>query len=200
MKTRDMRARVIAVGLATFSAVAVVATARGDGGIVRAQAGEGPYVATLFSPADLSRDRATELSVLMQDQRTGAVVLAAEVDLRFAPPPGARLPLNDPWCRPPRSILLAASDGSLDKLPAVLLTQSQSDNKLLYGASIVFPVEGDWRAQLTARIGDQVITREIVLPVGAPASRLAAVWLWLVLPPGLLALFAVNQRLKLRPG
>jgi hypothetical protein len=184
------------VGIAIiFVALIVVTTAWADGGIVRVQAGDGPLVATLFSPAEISRDLATELNVLTQDRVTGEVVMTAEVELRFSPPPGARMPLNDPWCRPSTSTLLAAPNGSLETVPTVRLTRSQSDNKLLCGVSVVFPVAGEWRAQLTVRQGDRVISHEVLLPVRESSNRLAAVWPWLALPPCLIGLFALNQRL-----
>ncbi len=171
---------------------------RADGGVVRLQAREGPLVAVLFAPADLSRDLATELNVLVQDRLSGDVVLNAEVELRFTPPPGARLPLNDPWCRPLRSTLLAGADGSLDKLPLLRLTRAQSDNHLLYGASAVFPVAGDWRVQLIVRRANEVIVEDGTLGIGRQSNRLAAVWPWLALPPCLIGLFVLNQHLRSR--
>jgi len=173
-------------------------SARADGGVVRLRAGDESLVATFFAPSDLSRDLAAELTVLVQDQATGEVVMNAEVDLQFTPPPGARMPLNDPWCRPPRSLLLAAADGTMDKLPAIRLSQAQSDNKLLQGASVVFPVAGDWRVQMIVRRGTDRISQEGVLPITVPSSRLAVVWPWLALPPCLIGLFALNQRLRTR--
>jgi hypothetical protein len=171
---------------------------RADGGVVRLQTGEGPLVAVLFAPADLSRDLATELNVLVQDRLSGEVVLNAEVELRFTPPPGARLPLNDPWCRPVRSTFLAGADGGMEKLPLLRLTRAQSDNHLLYGASAVFPVAGDWRVQLIVRRASEVIVEDGTLGIGTRSNRLATVWPWLALPPCLIVLFVLNQRLRSR--
>ena len=190
--------RGVALGAFLLGAMTPVASARADGGVVRLRAGDSSLVATFFAPADLSRDLAAELTVLVQDQATGEVVMNAEVKLQFTSPPGARMPMNDPWCRPPRSLLLAAPDGSMDKLPAILLSRAQSDNKLLQGASVVFPVAGDWGIQLIVRRGTERISQDGVLAIGMPSNRLAVVWPWLTLPPCLIGLFALNQRLKSR--
>ena len=189
---------IAAICIFAIGAGVVALPARADGGVVRLRAGEGPLVAVLFAPADLSRDLATELNVLVQDQTSGEVVMNAEVALRFTPPPGSRLPLNDPWCRPMRSTLLAGADGGMDKLPSLQLTRAQSDNRLLYGASAVFPVAGDWRVQMIVRRGDTQISQEGTMAIGVPSNRLAVVWPWLVLPPVAIGLFALNQRLRNR--
>ena len=169
-----------------------------DGGVVRFRTGDGRLITTLFTPAEVLQDAAAEFAVLIQDEATGNAVLEAEVEILFVPPPGARLPTVDPWCRPPRSTLLAAPDGSLTGLPAVPLTRAQSDNKLLHAASLVFPVSGEWRGFITIGRGEQALSREFGFSVGMPTNRLLSVWIWLAMPPLLIGMFALNQRLRAR--
>ena len=181
-----------------FVLFAAAPEAEADGGVVRLRVGDGRVVSTLFTPADISQDMAAEFTVLVQDEMNGQTVLDAEVELRFAAPAGARLPVIDPWCRPPRSTLLAGPDGALTGLPPVRMTRSQSDNKLLHGVSLVFPVPGDWHGVLTVRHGTQMLSRDFTIQIGAPINRLSAVWPWLALPPFLIGMFIANQRLRMR--
>jgi hypothetical protein len=193
--TRWSFAAICALQLGTL---AYLPRALADGGLVRLRADDGRIAATCFAPANLSRDLAADLTVLVQDLLSGDVVMNAEVDLRFTPPAGARMPLTDPWCRPPRSALLTAATGGVDERPSVRLTHAQSDNKLLQGASVIFPVAGDWRMRLTVRRGAESISQEGSLSIDEPSSRLAVIWPWLALPPCLIGLFALNLRLRFR--
>lgn len=171
---------------------------RADGGVVRLRAEDRSMIATVFAPGDPCRDSAVDFTVLVQDRATTDVVLDADVKLEFIPPPGAPNNLGDPWCRPPRSTFLANAAGDSRALPPIRLTRAQADNKLLCGASVIFPVAGDWRLRLIVRRGDESLRQESILPVGEPSSRLAVVWPWLALPPLAIGLFALNQRLRVR--
>ena len=171
-----------------------------DGGVVRLRSADNAMVATLFTPSDLTLDIATDITVMVQDESSGEVLMDAVVDLQFVAPPGARMPPSDPWCRPLRSTLLAGRNSALDALVPVQATREQSDNRLLYGASVMFPVAGEWQVRLTARRGTGSVTSTCTLSVRESSNRLAAVWLWLAMPPGLIGLYVINQCLRRRPA
>ncbi len=187
--------RVVVSLLAVFAGTSL---ARADGGVVRLRATDGAIVATMFTPSDLSRNLATDVTVMLQAQGSGEVIVDAIVDLVFIAPPGGKMPASDSWCRPLRGTLLSGPDSALQKAPSVRATQGQSDNHLLYGASVVFPVAGEWQARMTARRGSETVTATCALTVRESSNRLAAVWPWLAMPPGLIGLFIVNQRLRRR--
>jgi hypothetical protein len=169
-----------------------------DGGLVRLRAEGASIVGTLFAPGDLRRDAAIDFTVLVQDRATMAVLLDTEVELQFFPPPGMKILPSDPWCRPPRSTVLAGNPGDAGALPPVPLTRAQVGNKLLSGASVIFPVAGDWRVRMIVRRQGETVREEAVLAIGEPSSRLAVVWPWLAFPPCAIGLFAFNQRLRFR--
>jgi hypothetical protein len=168
--------------------------ATADSGIIRAQESQGPFAITIFTPAEVSRGLPTDITVMVQRHDSGEVVMDAGVELGLVPPAGASFNPNEHICGPGNGVPVGLRGDST----AFVATHAQAANKLLYGASVVFPGAGNWQLCATVRRGSEAASARCVLPVSAPPSRLAAVWPCLALPPVAIALFACNQWLRNR--
>jgi|SRR6266850_854853 len=182
--------------LATLMAAPFVAKA--DGGIILTKETQGPFVITIFAPAETSRGLPADLTVMVQKRDTDEVVMDAAVDLTFVPPAGVSMKPNESICGPPNNPLLPGLMGSPGQPSSVRATRSQAANKLLYGASVLFPVTGDWKMQAVVRQGSEVAGVACALPVGMPSRRVAGLWPYLALPAFAIMLFSVNLWLRLR--
>lgn len=173
--------------LIAFALLPVVPSALADGGAVLSQQISGPYRVTLFgSPAPL-RAGPADLSVLLQDAKTGAPVLDQTVALELQ---AAADPRSEAWVPPCCSMKLRPAT-----VPA---THANAQNKLLYAANLLLPASGPH--QILIRIGEEknqpALARVDVRP---PAAPLSSYWSYLAMPPLLVGLFALNQRLRRRP-
>ena len=139
----------------------------GDGGRVRLRQDAGPFAITVFSAPDPLTAGPADLSVLVQEVSTGAVILDAAVELRF------RFP-GEPS---PRT--MAAVGGT---------------NRLLESAVVELDTPGDWSLEVSVRRGSEAVVVSCVLPVGPRASRAARVWPYVAAPPLLVTLFAATRR------
>ncbi|MBV9084087.1 MAG: hypothetical protein JOZ62_15535, partial [Acidobacteriaceae bacterium] len=75
-------------------------------------------------------------------------------------------------------------------------TRSMGTNKLLYAATIAMPSAGEWQAQVDCN--GTVVTG--VVNVFPPEPRWIVYWPYFALVPTALALFAINQWLKVKRG
>jgi hypothetical protein len=178
----------------TASLFPFLATA--DSGIIRTQESLGPFTITIFTPAEISRGLPTDITVMVQSRDSGEAVMDADVKLGFAPPVGSSFNPNDLVCGTGNGIPV----GLRGHPTAFVATHAQAANKLLYGASVVFPGSGNWQLRTTIRRGNETASASCALPVSAPPSRLIVVWPCLALPPLAIALFACNQWLRNRQG
>jgi hypothetical protein len=149
--------------------------AKADGGVMRMTETQEPFIITIFTPPEISRNLPAEVTVMVQKRDTGEVVMDAEVNLSFVLPVGATI-------------------------KSIRATRTGPANKLFYGTSAVFPSVGDWQARVSVRQGGASAVVTCVLPVGMPPRRLAGLWPYLALPPVVIALFVVNQWLRRRPA
>ena len=180
---------ILTAGLFPFLAAA-------DSGTILTQETQGPFTVTIFIPAEVSRDIASHIAVMVQNRDSGGVVMDADVVLRFVAPVGVSSDPKDLICGPGNSV-----PSALRVHPTVFdATHAQAENKLLYGASAVFPGEGTWRLYATVRRGSQAADIACALNVGRPPSRLVIVWPCLAIPPLAIALFACNQWLRNQRG
>jgi len=177
--------------LATLMAAPFVAKA--DGGIILTKETQGPFVITIFAPAEISRGLPADLTLMVQRRDTDEIVMDAAVDLTFVPPVGLRTKLNESICGPRNSSM--DSPGQSFQVRA---TRSQAANKLLYGASVLFPVTGDWQMQAVVRQGGEVASVACALAVGMPSRRVAGLWPYLALPAFVIVLFGMNLWLRLQ--
>jgi hypothetical protein len=146
------------------------ATALADGGTVQLRAEVGELVITVFtSPSPLTVGP-TDISLLLQNHDSLEPVLNADVTLLL------------------RSV---ASLAEIDARPS----RSRAQNKLLYAAPVTLPESGKWNLTLVIlRNGRRTEATGTIH--AAPASATAASYSsLLVLPPLMILLFAIRERL-----
>jgi len=162
-----------------------------DGGVVRMRERAGPFLITLFSsPAELSVGPA-DISVLVQARDTGEVVLEGSVDLTLVPPGGVSTPIGDPFCGP-------GDQTAMSTTRVVEATHGRAVNKLLYSARVEFPAAGAWQVRVRVRHRDGEGNAACVFPVIRSSTRRTRVWPGLVLPPVMVGVFVLHQRLRRR--
>ena len=164
-----MKHRSVALFVAAML-VPVVASA--DGGVVRAREVSGPFMITIFTASDPLRAGPIDVSVLIQDSKSGEPILNATVDLTLQP-----VERDSPGLR-------------------ARATHEQATNKLLQAAVLNIPAAGRWGLRAVARRGPEEATVFTGLQVAPPAPRLAAIWPYLLLPPFVIAVFALHQALR----
>ena len=164
----------IAMTLATGTMFAV-SLAHADGGAVCLREGLGAFLVTVFVAPQPIQVGPIDVSVLVQDRQTGAVILDAKVDLA-----------------------LRRGDGGPEFLAHA--TREQSTNKLLKSVRVGLPTSGAWGLRVFVSHGREESVFATILPVSRAAPRLAAVWPLLLLPPLAIALFALHQTLSSRTG
>src|SRR5215470_14419790 len=113
-----------------------------------------------------------DVSVLVQDCKSGEAILDATVDLALEP-----LDSDSPRLR-------------------ARATHEQATNKLLQAAVLNIPAVGRWGLRAVARRGPEEATVVTGFQVAPPAPRLAAIWPYVLLPPFVIAVFALHQALR----
>ena len=155
-------------------AMLAIYLAHADGGAVCLREASGVFLVTVFVKPEPAQAGPIDTSVLVQDRRTGAVILDAKVDL---------------------AVRRASGEG-----PEFLThaTYEQSTNKVLQSASLDLPTAGSWALRVFVSRGREESVFAANLPVSPAAPRLAAFWPLLLLPPVAVALFALHQALLIR--
>jgi hypothetical protein len=166
--------------------------ARADGGVVRVREAQGPFVVTIFAAGELPKDRPADVSVMVQDRDSNDAILDARVDLTFTPPAVSIAGPVEQIC----GVSEMAGQQSGPNRFTVAATRGQASNKLLYAAPVKFPAAGNWRLQAVIKRGSDVVAISCNLPISPPAGKLAGLLPWLVAPPLMVALFAINQWLR----
>ena len=175
--TTSVRALALLCCAAVLVAIAGPAThAHADGGLVRARDAHGALTVTLFTSPTPLRVGAADVSVLVQDGRSGAAVLDADVVLSVTP-------LDAP--------------GATTQVP---LSGQAATNKLLYAATIGLPAAGRCRLSAAVRHGSERSVTTVEVDVAPPLPALLALWPYLALPPVVVGLFLVHQWLGRRSG
>jgi len=155
-----------------MAAVLAPIVASADGGVVRARAVSGPFIISIFTASDPLRAGPIDVSVLVQDCKSGEAILDATVDLALEP-----LDSDSPRLR-------------------ARATHEQATNKLLRAAVLNIPAVGRWGLRAVARRGPEEATVVTGFQVAPPAPRLAAIWPYVLLPPFVIAVFALHQALR----
>ena len=172
--------------------------ARADGGVVRLREARGPYVVTVFTASEPLRDNPVDVSVLVQRRDSADAILDATVDLIFTPPPESAVEPAEPTCGQSQGALMShPADGQMTPF-SVPATHKQASNKLLYAAPIRLGTTGNWQLQAAIERGNDVVKVSCIIPVGSPPRRLTGLVPYLVLPPLMVSLFAINQCLRPR--
>jgi hypothetical protein len=174
-----------------------VSNARADGGIIRLCEAKGPFLVTIFTAA--VQEGLCDVSVLVQRRDSGDAILDATVDLLFTRPPLSVAKPIDPLCGLPGDALLGHKPGQGTRRLSVRATRAQASNKLLYAAPIRFGVPGNWRLDVIVTRGSDSARASCVMAVGPPAGRMVGLLPYLLLPPLVVILFAINQSLRKKP-
>jgi hypothetical protein len=155
-----------------MSVALVPSFAHADGGTVRLHEASGSFLVTVFAAPEPLQVGPIDTSVLVQDRKTGNVILGATVNLAFQP-------------------IASASPRFLTRA-----THGQAKNKLLQAATIDVPAPGWWAIQVSVRRGreDEVLATKLFVMPAAP--RFATIWPYLILPPFAIGLFALHQALR----
>jgi hypothetical protein len=148
--------------------------AHGDGGAILLHRDAGAFTITLFGAPQPLHAGLADLSVLVQDRNSGQVLLDPTIDLTVAP---------------------EAAGGTQQ---TVRLERGQASNRLLQAAGVHFSSPGKWRLALVVRRGNEVAQLSTDCTVEPDRSRAMLVWFYVLLPVGIILLFAVHQGLKLR--
>ena len=159
-------------GLATVVAVAAALGARGaaaDGGRVCATGDLGALRITLFTYPTPIRVGMMELSVLVQDARTGTPQPHAGVHFRVQTPGGGSEPLE-----------LEARVGA-------------AENRLLHASTLRLSAAGELTIEALVDATDSAGSLRCEAAVLEAESLLLARWPLLLLPPACIALFASHQ-------
>jgi hypothetical protein len=158
--------------VALLAALAWVAPAWGDGGLVRFSQPTGPFVVTVFSSPTPLRAGPVDLSVLIQDQ-SGEAVLDARVRLTLM-----RQGEHPTWVE-------------------VAATREQATNKLLYAAPFVLPQEGTWQVDVAIDRNGSEAGAWFTVDAGPPLPPWRAYWFYFMLPVVGIGLYALHQWLVL---
>ncbi len=194
MKQRQ-KLRCAAFILAALACALAPASVWADGGIVRVRETQGPFVVTVFSPAQVSVGAPTDLTIMVQKSDTGDVMMDATVDVTLTAPDGTKIHSGDPFCSALGVSALPAA-GAGDSSAVFRATRASASNRLLYGLPVVLHAPGIWRVHASVRSGAESAVASCSLPVDIASPRFANLWFCLALPPCIIGLFALNQWLR----
>ena len=161
--------------------------ARGDGGVIRLRETQSPFVITIFTPPEIVKNCPAEISVMVQRQDSSEPMLDATVNLTLTAPASSVGEPAEEVCGPSET----APGGGV--FPA---TRQQASNKLFYTALVEFDAAGEWRMQALIGRGGESVKIGCNIPVAPPPGRLVSLLPYLLIPPMMVALFAVNQGLR----
>jgi hypothetical protein len=146
--------------------------AHADGGAVHLREASGPFLVTVFAAPEAARVGLIDMSVLVQDRKTGTVILDTTVNLELQPIANTS---------PPFSI----------RTPL-----GQAKNKLLQSVTIDVPAPGWWAVKIFVRRDREDVVLATKLLIMPAAPRLATLWPFLILPPFGISLFVLHQTLQ----
>jgi hypothetical protein len=163
-----MRARILLAAALFASAAAVSA----DGGRLRVHEDASAFRVAIFTRPEPLVAGPADVSVLVQDRKTGETVLDADVTL-----------------------VMSGPDGSSIAAPA----RRHARNRLFYGARVEL-APGTWTAEARVRRGTESADVRGLLEVADGSAASFSPWPYLAVPPLAVGLFAVNRRLRRRAG
>ena len=166
--------------------------ARADGGVIRLREIQGPFVVTIFTSSEPLQDSPVDVSVMVQGRDSSDAILDASVNLIFTPPAASIAEPIEQIC----GVSGLAGLGAHSEQFTVAATRRQASNKLLYAAPVKFGAAGNWQLQAFIKREGDAVEMACSLPVSSPPRKLVALFPYLVFPPLMVALFALNQRLR----
>jgi hypothetical protein len=152
------------------------ALAHADGGQVRRMERRGDYQLTVFTSPSPLRAGPIDVSVLVQDARTGQTVPDAIVTVELTPPEKSLPPIR------------AAA------------TTADATNKLLRAALVDLPASGSWDIRVECTIAHEPAPIAVAFTVEAapPLPRWLSVWPWFTWPLVAAPLLAIHRMLVAR--
>jgi hypothetical protein len=178
----------------TFLVLLLPRIAKGDGGSIRLREVQGPFSITVFSSPEAASGGLADVSALIQESESGKVILDANVRLALSPPDGSALNQSDALCGVPGTGERPLQ--GLNSPTSVRATREQASNKLLYSAPIELNVPGNWKLHVLVSRGTDTARFDCLLPVALSSAKLASLLPYLLLPPLVVAAFALNQWLR----
>jgi hypothetical protein len=173
----------------SFVILMLAGNAFGDGGSVQLHSVNGPFEITLFAEPPLPRAGQIDLSVLIQDAKSGQPVLDAAVKLALTP---VKVHQNaQPAWYPPSCVVSAPAD-----LAAVPLLHSGASNRLLYGALVEIPAAGVWHVLTEVQRGDDRVSVEGNIDVADPFPPVANYWALFLFPVVAIGLYVLRERIQ----
>jgi hypothetical protein len=157
---------------------------------MRAREVQGPFMVTIFTASQPQQDSLVDVSVMVQERDSNDAILDATVKLMFTPPSGS-------FAEPIEQTCGTSGMAGLDSERfTVAATRRQASNKMLYAAPIRLNAAGNWQLQAFIKRNEDAVKIACTLPVSPPPRKLIALLPYLILPPLMVALFAVNQWLR----
>ena len=158
--------------LILMSLLLLTQVARADGGVVMCQRTSAPFNITLFSSEMPLRPGPADLSILLEQSDGHTPILDAQVVME-----------------------LQHESGMFIQAQA---TRSLARNKLLYCSPINLPTPGHWKIRLHIKRGGTTAELLSDLIVAAPKPVLLSHLELIAVPPIMIILFVINQRLRER--
>ena len=155
--------------LISFGLLPLVASA--DGLTVSVRQASGPFLVTVFTTPDPMRVGPVDVAVLVQDRKTGGVILDANV------------------------MFAARSLSGSGRHVLTLGTGYHAINKLLRSARLGIPDPGWWALDIRISRGESEAAVSTKIQVSPAKSRVSVVWPFLLIPPIAVALFVIHQML-----
>lgn len=147
---------------------------RADGGRLQLRQAGGPFVVSLFSTPESLAVGPADLSVMVEEQGSGNVLLDADVTVTLTPEADGIAPVT------------------------AHLSHAHATNRLLQDAVVQLPRAGRWRAVVHVSDAGREASVATDLAVANYSSRRGTVWFFLLLPVGAVALFVWVQVAKRR--
>jgi hypothetical protein len=154
--------------------VAAAVAARADGGRLQLRQAAGPFVVSLFTTPETLAVGPADLSVMVEEQASGNVLLDADV-----------------------VITLTSQDAGAASVVAHL-SHAHATNRLLQDAVVELPRGGRWHVVIHIREAGRGASMATDLTVANYSARRGTVWLFAVLPICGIVLFAWVQMMKRR--
>jgi hypothetical protein len=150
------------------------AAAHADGGRLQMRQSAGPFVVSLFTTPESLATGSADLSVMVEEQGSGSILLDADV-----------------------AVTLTSEDARVAPVIAHL-SHAHATNRLLEDAVVQLPQAGRWRAVIHVSEAGREASVTTVLTVANYSARRGMVWLFAVLPVFAIALFAWVEVAKRR--
>ncbi len=155
-----------------IAAVALLATpaAVADGGQILLQQVAGSYAVTVFATPEPVSTGDADLTVLVQDNASQQAILDASVTLTLQPERGLPVPVR----------------------------LHRTGSQLMYAGSFHFQQAGSWSLTALVQRGKETVETHGAFVVAESHGRGVVLWICLLIPGLLIALFACQQKLKSR--